>query len=581
MSYFKPITDGSNNITISVKHISDYKPFSHEYKRTRSDGYTYNLTVKLDKKNSVDTSVSDRLAPPNNTYNPTVELFPSFSKATSFKPIGDKIESVRVVAKADIKERNLIIKPFFDRVASSFKPALKPIIAACCSIMLILGGLSINKANAVDSVNIDDMDKSFVVYYQGTNLGIIDDKEDIDKIFSDIKKDFEDTYQMSVEINEEVEFEEVYVADEFVTKTDEVKKILNSNVDVKVKAVSLMINGDVFAVIKDKQKAESVLERIKKPYIEGQEGKIDEVYFNENVEIVPVNVKYGEIQAVDDIYNKLIVKVDEDHKYTVEDGDSLWSISKKFGVSIKDISVANGMTDENQVIRPGQELNLSLPKNIINVVTTQTVEYDEKIPYETEYKKDNSMYTSQTKTLEAGEEGQKQVVASVIKVNGIEQEKQILTEEVIKQPKTKIVARGTKKPKYNLPASTGPLCWPAGGRISSPFGMRVHPISGAYKMHSGIDIANGHGAPIYAAQDGVVIRSGYSSGYGNLIIVKHGGGVTTRYAHLSKRKVGNGSKVKKGQLIGYMGSTGAATGPHLHFEVRLNGTPKNPIRYLN
>jgi murein DD-endopeptidase MepM/ murein hydrolase activator NlpD len=117
------------------------------------------------------------------------------------------------------------------------------------------------------------------------------------------------------------------------------------------------------------------------------------------------------------------------------------------------------------------------------------------------------------------------------------------------------------------------MIWPTRGTITSNFGRRWG------RLHKGIDIANRKGTPIYAADSGVVTFSGRSGGYGNLVKISHGG-LLTYYGHLSSRSVSVGQNVKRGQLIGYMGSTGNSTGSHLHFEVRVNGTAVNPRRYL-
>lgn len=128
------------------------------------------------------------------------------------------------------------------------------------------------------------------------------------------------------------------------------------------------------------------------------------------------------------------------------------------------------------------------------------------------------------------------------------------------------------------PGLSGTLYWPTTNRlITSTFGHRIHPIWGIRMFHSGIDISGSYGDPIYAVNDGRVIYSGWQSGYGKVIIIDHGNGMSTLYAHCSVLLVGEGEQVKKGQLIGKIGSTGWSTGPHLHFEIRKNGTPTNPL----
>jgi murein DD-endopeptidase MepM/ murein hydrolase activator NlpD len=127
---------------------------------------------------------------------------------------------------------------------------------------------------------------------------------------------------------------------------------------------------------------------------------------------------------------------------------------------------------------------------------------------------------------------------------------------------------------------TGSLMWPVSGPVTSPFGWRMHPILHVRKFHTGIDIGVGYGVPIHAADAGTVIYATWMSGYGNVIIIDHGGGISTLYAHQSSLAVGNGAHVSRGQVVGYVGSTGFSTGPHLHFEVRVNGNPVDPMGYL-
>lgn len=117
----------------------------------------------------------------------------------------------------------------------------------------------------------------------------------------------------------------------------------------------------------------------------------------------------------------------------------------------------------------------------------------------------------------------------------------------------------------------------ARARLTSSFGFRTHPLHGGSRMHSGVDLAAPQGTPVQATADGVVTSAGWRGGYGILISLGHGSGVQTRYAHLSAIAVQPGTRVRAGQVIGYVGSTGNSTGPHLHYEVRVNGRAINPL----
>jgi murein DD-endopeptidase MepM/ murein hydrolase activator NlpD len=134
-----------------------------------------------------------------------------------------------------------------------------------------------------------------------------------------------------------------------------------------------------------------------------------------------------------------------------------------------------------------------------------------------------------------------------------------------------------------LITGSGILCWPVPSctTITSDYGDRFHPIDKVYKMHYGIDIGGSYGAEIVAADSGTVTTSTNSGGYGNYVVINHGNGMTTLYAHMSSRAVSSGNVVSRGQVIGYIGSTGASTGPHLHFEVSVNGSRTDPKPYFS
>lgn len=133
--------------------------------------------------------------------------------------------------------------------------------------------------------------------------------------------------------------------------------------------------------------------------------------------------------------------------------------------------------------------------------------------------------------------------------------------------------------QQSLLAST-PSIWPARGWVTSDFGVRLDPYTAKRVVHKGMDIANRPGTPVVAPADGVVVFAGSEGGYGKVLVVDHGYGVKTRYAHLSEIRVKPGEKIKRGQGIAAVGNTGRSTGPHLHYEVRVNGIPENPRKFI-
>ncbi len=224
-------------------------------------------------------------------------------------------------------------------------------------------------------------------------------------------------------------------------------------------------------------------------------------------------------------------------------------------------------------------------------------ENDEKLIREIALGKENTELQKQTKLLELDQKVTQlknlNVKVSDIKTSRAKAESEIESsksrlkelekkeDEMIalsKQLEAQITKLMDSKTKY----AGGVMKWPTPGytRVSSPYGMRIHPIYKVKKMHTGIDIDAPSGAKIIAANSGKVILAGWNGGYGNCVIIDHGGGLATLYAHQSKILVSVGDKVEKGETIGKVGSTGLSTGPHLHFEVRKNGKTENPQNYV-
>jgi len=218
-------------------------------------------------------------------------------------------------------------------------------------------------------------------------------------------------------------------------------------------------------------------------------------------------------------------------------------------------------------IKEKRDATLGIKKSIIDLRETQK-EHKEKI--------ERLVAKSQAKTDEIEElYGEKKGLLSQTRANKsalIAMEKELEIQEAE-------VTRILESYKYGT-APSGKFMWPVAGSIRSGFGYRIHPIFGVRRFHAGLDIAAGHGTLIKAGDGGQVIQAGYSGGYGYTVLLYHGGGFATRYAHLSSIRCSTGQFVERGQVIGLVGSTGWSTGPHLHFEVRINGEAQNPLQYL-
>ncbi|MBR6720061.1 MAG: peptidoglycan DD-metalloendopeptidase family protein [Clostridia bacterium] len=208
-----------------------------------------------------------------------------------------------------------------------------------------------------------------------------------------------------------------------------------------------------------------------------------------------------------------------------------------------------------------------------DVKTVIKMSYYESIPYETVEIGDATLYVDETAIESEGVTGEKYVEYTTEKINGETVSESITGETVLTEVEARVIRKGEKN--YQKGVAVGTFKNPAEGVLTSPFGPRWG------RMHKGIDIAATTGTPMYAADGGEVIYSGWMSGYGYLVQIDHKNGYTTYYAHCSTLHVNVGDKVAKGDLIADMGSTGNSTGPHLHFEIRLDNVPMDPEDYVN
>lgn len=229
-------------------------------------------------------------------------------------------------------------------------------------------------------------------------------------------------------------------------------------------------------------------------------------------------------------------------------------------------------------------------ESLLTVVVTRQEEEIDIIQCDEERRPDSDLYVGETKVERKGSNGVKKTTKEIVSENGEKKDEIIVDEETIKEPVDTVVLAGTKKydgygggegaidsnVSYDENGVYDVLSTPVPAvNISSPFGPRWG------RFHSGVDFALAQGQPIYAADSGTVYYSGYSGGYGKLIKIDHGNGMQTYYAHCSSLLVSSGQHVETGETIGLIGSTGNSTGPHLHFEVIINGSRVDPLDFLN
>ncbi|WP_432661985.1 peptidoglycan DD-metalloendopeptidase family protein [Wukongibacter baidiensis] len=358
-------------------------------------------------------------------------------------------------------------------------------------------------------------------------------------------------------------------------RLSDIEDTVNEILTISIPAYAVNVGGEDLAVFQTKEEAEVLLDDIIQPYINDEEVSIEDVGFKEDVKIVEKAAKPSELQDVDeyeDILYYITKGTNETKIHKIEKGENFWVIAKKYKISVDSLVKANPEVKPER-IQIGQEISLVVPKPLLTVVTKEIKEYTEYIAFETEYEDTNVLYKGEYRVKKAGKKGERDVVAEISKQNGIEVSRSIIEENITEEPVTKLVLKGTKDPPPRI--GTGKFAKPTSrGIVTSPFGMRWG------RRHTGIDIGLKTGTPVTAADGGKVIYSGYKGGYGKCIIIDHGANMKTLYAHNSALVVKKGDKVFKGQTIAKSGNTGNSTGPHLHFEVRINDTPVNPTKYV-
>ncbi|WP_422485752.1 LysM peptidoglycan-binding domain-containing M23 family metallopeptidase [Gudongella sp. DL1XJH-153] len=327
--------------------------------------------------------------------------------------------------------------------------------------------------------------------------------------------------------------------------------------------------GDVINLTTDTGAREEVAQ-VDVPVIDNN-ADIKEVDFTEEIEVVKIETSYSKLDDPDETIARIRKGKEEMRTHIVEVGESYWIIAKMYDTTVEELLSANPDQD-SQRLKPGDEVNLFVPTPLLTVKTVEQVQYTEETNFETQVIYDDSMYKNKKNITTKGVKGTSEIVANITKLNGIVEDKEIITTKTIVEPVTEVVVQGTKElPKT---AATGSFMVPTSGRLSSPYGMR------GGSMHRGIDLANRTGTNIYASDGGRVTFAGYKGSYGYMIEINHENGYVTRYAHASKLLVRSGERVYRGQHIAEMGNTGRSTGPHLHFEVLANGAHQNPSRFI-
>ena len=377
----------------------------------------------------------------------------------------------------------------------------------------------------------------------------------------------------------------VTVAHKTMDENEMADAILKSASDEISEGTALYLDGELTAVCSDGTSLQSYLSSLLEPYEDPENPNVT-VGFNKDVTLENGIYFNESFQDEAEVENELSGVQQQEKIYTVQAGDTLWSIAQKNDLTFRELCDLNtnfkgAALTETSNIQAGDELIVTKQEAMLEIRITKIETWQEEIPYTTETTKSSEYTVGTKKTTQTGENGIRSVTAQrVYNTDGVQLSQQILETTVIKEPVTEQIVVGTKKVTSSTSYITGSgqFIWPVPGyrNCSRWYG----------GSHKGVDICAAAGTPIYASAGGTVTKAGYNkagagTGYGYSIIINHGNGYTTVYAHCLSLVVHAGQTVKQGQLIGHVGSTGRSSGNHCHFEIRRNGSYIAPQNVFN
>ena len=472
-------------------------------------------------------------------------------------------------------------------------------------ITLVISYLSLGFKNKIEP------NSYYKVYLNDEVLGVIKSKEELERYIDKKNKEYKNKFDVKKvyapkgliikkietydgktssirEVYNKIESMEPFTIEGYqfnLKKEEEVLTIYTLSEEIFETAITNTINTFVG---KD----------VYKNYLEENQNKIEtvgsiveNVYVEEDITIKKTNISVNEIiyTNASDLSKFLLFGTTEDQKkYTVKVGDTITDVAFENEISVAEFLISNpSFTNEKNLLFPGQEVTIGVTDPKISIVMEEYAIKDQVIEYQTDVKYDENMIQGEYEIEQEGVDGLERVSQRIKYVNGSVAYIEPISKEELEPAINEVIIKGDKY--VSTVGSTRNWLWPtnSGYTITSGYVYRINPITGGRELHQAIDIAGtGTGSPIYAVTNGVVSESTYRSQDGNYVCLNHNNGYYTCYAHMVRRNVTVGQTVARGQIIGFVGMTGWATGPHLHFEVWIGrpwmgGYRINPWTMLN
>lgn len=413
--------------------------------------------------------------------------------------------------------------------------------------------------------------------YNGQKLGLVKEKDDVLQITDLVQGALTEEKNMKIVIDakDDITFHRKLALDESqIDNSEQVLKRLTYMGDLKVKATGIYVDGKKIGAVQDRKTAEKALKDVADKYTkQGDNTKVESVRFLEKVDIKTANTDLEDLHSEEEMVDLLCTSGEKETVHKVVAGDTLHSIAKKYDVW-EDQLMEDNKGINSKKLEVGSNIIVKQQAPVLTYEVVEKITYDKVIEHKVEEQKSADIYEGMTETQQAGSDGLSEITARVTLQNGKKVEEEDLVTTVKEEPVTEVVLVGTKERPPTV--GSGKYIWPLKDSFtqSSGFGSRWG------RQHKGIDLAVSVGTTVYAADGGTVVEAQYSGSYGNVVMIDHQNGQETRYAHNSKLLVKKGDKVYQGQPIAKSGNTGRSTGPHVHFEIRFNGEPRNPLNYL-
>ena len=423
------------------------------------------------------------------------------------------------------------------------------------------------------------LDYALSVSVSGEELGIISSEGDFDAAEYEVKQRLAMTGEdISMNFSPVYDLRIVNADDQYLSVQTIADKLLAGTGHDLRDAYGVYVDGEFIGAVEDRDVVASYMDRTLEKYAADITGNVNEVYYTKSVTYEQGVYLAESLSAPSVLIRKLSAETKTEGHYVTRSSDTPQIVADKHSMTLEELEELNPDVDFDEGFEAGMLLYVTTSERYIPIAFTRTLTETSYIDYTSVRVETAALNLGVERVISHGSLGERSSEVLVTFVDGVEKSRQVLSTVVTKEPVAEQIGVGTYGAQpantTTVLSGTGKYGWPVnGGYISSPFG--------GERRHKGLDIAAPMGTEIYAAEAGTVYRAGWNSGgYGNYVIIDHPDGYRTLYGHASSVVCYEGQQVEKGQLIALVGSTGDSTGPHCHFEVRVNNICVDPALYL-